>query len=244
MRSGVIPLPEPDETHLWLLPLDTAEDELARLAGHLTADEDVRARRFRFERDRDRFVAARGQLREVLAAYLGRAPARITLQYGPRGKPRLAGDDGRARLGFSLAHAGRRALVGIACGREIGVDLEEVRPERLGPAAAALFLSDAERREIDRLGPVDRARALLSAWVQKEAYAKARGDGLALDLRSIEVDVRPDGPGGLRRAGGRTGAASWALRTLEVGPEFAGALAVEGAAGRLAWWTAEAQAAR
>ena len=238
MRAAVPPLPEPDEAHLWRVRLHGAPDEFARLATLLSAEEHVRAGRFRFERDRHRFVIARGRLREVLAAYLECPPAQVAFGYGPRGKPRLAGDGAGTGLTFSLSHTGTHGLVGIARGRRIGVDLEGIRPDVLGDAEASLLLAEAERRDLDRLPSSDRLRALLAAWVQKEAYAKARGDGLALDLRAIEVDVRPDGPGGLRRDRQHADPATrWCVRTLEVGPEFAAALAVEGSAGRLGWWT-------
>ncbi len=64
---------------------------------------------------------------------------------------------------------------------------------------------------IDRLPAVDRTRALFALWVQKEAYAKARGVGLALDLQAIDVSA----------------CEGWDVRTIDVGPGFAAALAVE-----------------
>ena len=210
MRPFVVPLPATGETHLWRLRLDVAAPELARLGEHLSADERRRAGRFQLDRDRRRFVAGRGRLREVLASYVDGPPGQVAFAYGPRGKPRLEGPRA-SRLRFNLSHTADHALIAVSRDREVGVDLETIRAEALGETEAALFLSPAERRVIDRLPVADRPRALFLLWVQKEAYAKARGDGLALDLQAIDVSA----------------CEGWDVRTLDAGPGFAAALAVE-----------------
>jgi 4'-phosphopantetheinyl transferase len=215
----VSPLPAPDETHLWRVRLDITRDELARFAAVLSEDEVLRAKRFLFERDRDRFVAMLGQLREVLATYVDCTAADLAFGYGLRGKPRLVGQGAAEGVTFSVSHTGSHALIGIAREREIGVDLEEVRPNVLGDAEAALLVSADERRALWRLEPRVRERALFSLWVQKRAYAKARGATLARDLRSIDVDACDE----------------WSLRMLDVGPDFAAALVVEGPTSRVRW---------
>jgi 4'-phosphopantetheinyl transferase len=210
MPPGVSPLPAEGGTHLWRLRIDVEAAGLARLAESLSADEHRRARRLRFGRDRHRYVAGRGRLREVLATYVDTAPAQVVFAYGPRGKPRLGGLRA-CDLRFSLSHTGDDALIAITRGREVGVDLESIRPELLGETEASLFLSPSERRLIDRLPAAERTRALFTLWVQKEAYAKALGDGLALDLQAIEISA----------------CSGWDVRTLDAGPGFAAALAVE-----------------
>jgi 4'-phosphopantetheinyl transferase len=216
MGLGVSPLPATGETHLWRLRLDVVPAELARLADHLSADERRRASRLHLERDRRRAVAGRGRLREVLATYLDATPAQVTFAYGVHGKPRLAGLRASG-LRFSLSHTGDHALIAVTRDREVGVDLETVRPEALGAREAALFLTAAERRTIERLPAADRPQALFAVWVQKEAYAKARGLGLALDLQAIDVSA----------------CEGWDVRMLDAGPGFAAALAVETSGGEV-----------
>jgi 4'-phosphopantetheinyl transferase len=216
MGLGVSPLPAAGETHLWRLRLDVAPAELARLAEHLSADERRRASRLQLERDRRRAIAARGRLREVLASYVDATPAQVAFAYGAHGKPRLVGLRASA-LRFSLSHTGDHALLAVTRDREVGVDLETIRPEALGEREAALFLSAAERRAIDRLPAADRPRALFALWVQKEAYAKACGLGLALDLQAIDVSA----------------CEGWDVRMLDAGPGFAAALAVETSCGQV-----------
>ena len=64
----------PAEVEVRYVSLDAAP-RLRELGGFLSADERERAARFRFDRDRNRFIVCRGTLRELLAARLRIAPA-------------------------------------------------------------------------------------------------------------------------------------------------------------------------
>src|SRR5688572_681018 len=77
-----------DEVHLWRVPLD--DSRTTELRATLSPDERARAHRFHFERDRRRFIVARGCLRTILGQYLKKDPARLTLTYSSYGKPLLA----------------------------------------------------------------------------------------------------------------------------------------------------------
>ena len=80
------------DLHAWLIPIDAPPVRVSELTALLSLDEQARAARFRFERDRTRFIAARAALRRILGRYLGRAPAELAFDYSPHGKPSLAGD--------------------------------------------------------------------------------------------------------------------------------------------------------
>src|SRR5262252_2460436 len=102
----------------------------------LSKDELARASRFHFERDRDRFIVARGELRRVLAGYVGLDPGSLTFRYGARGKPSVEGDS----LEFNLSHSGSIALLGLTRQRRIGIDIEEIRYlDDCGELAARFF---------------------------------------------------------------------------------------------------------
>src|SRR5436309_1175215 len=83
-----------DEVHVWRAPLDLPHDRLESLRGALAQDERERASRFHFERDRRRFIAARGLLREILGRYVGLSPGGLWFGYTPYGKPHLADECG------------------------------------------------------------------------------------------------------------------------------------------------------
>ena len=103
------------------MDLTLAPERLAALAATLSADEQVRAARFRFAEHRDRFSAGRGLLRELLGGYVQRPAATLRFAQGAQGKPHLVGEAAGA-LHFNLSHSGERALYAVAR-REVGVDI-------------------------------------------------------------------------------------------------------------------------
>src|SRR5207253_10188751 len=111
------------------------------------------------------------------------------LAYGARGKPALADGDG---LRFNVAHSHGLALVAVARGRELGVDLERVRPLPAAEAIARRFFSARERAVLDALPLRRRLDAFLSLWTRKEAFLKATGGGLGWGRALAAVDVDGD----------------------------------------------------
>ena len=95
--------PGRDEVHVWRAALDRDDPEVERLWAALTPDERERAQRFHFDRDRRRFVVARGVLREILGRRLALAPAMIRFAYNEYGKPSLREDAGGLR--FNASHS-------------------------------------------------------------------------------------------------------------------------------------------
>jgi 4'-phosphopantetheinyl transferase len=138
----MIALPPRNVVHLWHVNLDCDVSELQRLEKLLSRDEEARAARLHFARQRNLFVAARGMLRELLACYINVPAAQIRFAYGAWGKPSL---EKHPSLCFNLAHCGTRALVVVAHECEVGVDIERVRTDLLTPAL--IDLAFAKRRK-------------------------------------------------------------------------------------------------
>ena len=116
------------EVHVWCASLDVPPETAARLDATLTCDERNRSARFRFERDRQRFIVARGVLRDLLGRYLATPPGHLRFGYNPFGKPDLSPEFG-SRLTFNLSHSAGLALIAIAAGSSVGVDLEHIRAQ-------------------------------------------------------------------------------------------------------------------
>lgn len=216
---------------MWRLDLDAADAEVERLARTLSDDEQARAARFAFPRDRRRFVVARGGLREILGRHLCVEPAALGLALTREGKPVLAGPAGAAALRFSVSHAGSLAVYALTLGLDVGVDVE--RLER-GPAAellASRALSARESAALEALPPDERERAFFTVWTRKEAYAKARGLGLALSFQGFSVSADARHPALLEAEDDDP--ARWTLADLDVGADYAAAVAVAGAGARV-----------
>jgi medium-chain acyl-[acyl-carrier-protein] hydrolase len=217
------------DVHVWGVGLDQPEESRADLRRLLSADEEARARRFHFPRDRDRFIVCRAALRQLLGRYLSRAPGQLRFAYGAHGKPALAEDAAATGVRFNVAHSQGRALIAVTRGREVGVDLEWVRPDVATEQLAATVFSARELEALRALPPQLRTDAFFRCWTRKEAYLKATGTGLAASLDRFDVTLHPGEPAALlANRDDPTEVRRWSLGDLVPGPGFVGALAVAG----------------
>jgi 4'-phosphopantetheinyl transferase len=180
------------EIHVWRAFLSLDHASLRHLESTLAEDEKTRAARFIFERDRDHFVAARGILRDLLATYISRAPGAIKFVYGPHGKPAVADADANLAIRFNLSHSHGIAVIAIGFERELGVDVEMLRPDFAGEDIAKRYFSEKEIGELGALPKELRTEGFFRCWTRKEAYIKARGDGLHVPLDSFSVSLSAD----------------------------------------------------
>ncbi len=215
------------DLHLWLVSLDRPWTTCSNLESLLAADERLRAGRFRAELDRQRWVVARATLRAMLGRYLDAHPSQVPLGRTPFGKPVLLGES--RELDFSLSHADGLALIAIARGHRVGVDLELVRAiSELDRIAMRCFTPRERAEQRAQVGPA-RLLAFFNGWTRKEAFTKATGEGLSRDLRGVEVTVTPGEPAQLRSLDGRDeDAARWFVRDVSPTPGFVGAVVAEG----------------
>jgi 4'-phosphopantetheinyl transferase len=226
---------EDQEIHVWRAYLDCEELVLQRFDETLAPEEKARADRFIFRHDRNRYVAARGALRELLGRYLDRSPAVIEFDYTPQGKPSLRAALNERSIQFNVSHSRGLALLTFALGRNLGIDVEFIRPEFPADEVAQRYFSRKEVMELRTLPPALRSEGFYLCWTRKEAYMKATGEGLHVPLESFSVSLTPGLPERLESAdSGR-----WSMRSLYPDPLYAGALVAEGQPLRLRQWSWE-----
>ena len=232
------PLTLPDDrVHLWRSSLVRSHSELKELRALLVHDELTRAARFHFNRDRDHFIAARGTLRRILGEYLDLDPSRVCLSYSSYGKPALAGSHAWHPLRFNLAHSHELALFAFTNHREIGVDVEHVRAEAVDETVAANYFSPDEAATLRSLSSAERVEAFFNCWTRKEAFIKARGQGLSFPLAQFDVDMDSgEHPVRLKVAGCESETARWSLQSLIPAKGYVGAISVEGNDWQLDRW--------
>jgi 4'-phosphopantetheinyl transferase len=223
---------EADEIHVWRASLDCDETMIRRLEATLASDEKVRADRFVFQRDRNAFIAARGILRELLGRYVSRAAAHLEFDYGAQGKPILRTESSQKSIQFNVSHSHGMALFGFALERHLGVDVELIRPDFAGERIAERFFSPQEVTELRSLPPTLQDEAFFLCWTRKEAYIKARGEGLQVPLKSFHVSLTPGKPELLQAAD----SSRWSLRSLRPDPRYVGAVVGEGKSWQLRGW--------
>jgi 4'-phosphopantetheinyl transferase len=230
----VVPLPT---VNIWSAHLDSfSPAEIQRLTSYLSNAEAARAQRFHFESDKRHYVISHGLIRHLLGATLNRLPQELAFQYGPYGKPTLAPEFSVTRsLCFNLSHSAGWAMFALSWEREIGIDLESAcrlkgNATNLS-ALAARVLAPREMIIWETLSDSgEREGAFLRAWTRKEAYAKAKGEGIFTNLSSIEVVLDMLAPRASltltsRRADGES-EQEWVLHDLPAPHEFAAAIVV------------------
>jgi 4'-phosphopantetheinyl transferase len=225
------------EIHVWAIPLDPPPAEVERLGRCLAADEWERANRFRFDKHRRQYVVGRGALRTLLGAYLGRRPEAIRFRYGPRGKPFLEAPLDAGGLEFNLSNSDELALAAFVMGREIGVDVEFLRPMPDCEQISERFFSASEREVLRGIPGPRKEETFFNCWTRKEAYLKAVGEGLAAPLDSFDVTLAPgDPPRMLTLEGDAERAARWFFHHLLPAEHYVGAVAIEGGAWEVKTW--------
>jgi 4'-phosphopantetheinyl transferase len=226
-----------DEVHVWRASLDQPAWRVQNLRHSLTTDELSQARRFYFPTERRRFIIARWLLRTILSRYLDLEPGQLRFSYNDYGKPSLAREFDPGMLNFNLSYSDGLALYAIARGREVGIDLERIRPVAEAEGIAERFFSPEENAQFRTLPAGLKQKAFFTCWTRKEAYIKARGKGMSLPMDQVEVSLAPDEPAILLSTGDTLQKVShWSLRELMPGPSYAAALAVEGHDWRLVCW--------
>jgi len=227
----------PDDVHLWWLDLAAPPVPIEALEQVLDEGERQRAARFHFDVHRRRHIAAHGQMRVLLGAYLGLPPQAVAFELEERGKPRLAAahasraahtaDPSSPQLTFNLSHSADQGLLAVSLGATLGADIEVQHPLNDLEALARSHFTGAELLELHGLTEDRRHDGFFAAWTRKEAYVKALGAGLSVPLDSFEVALHPDRPAALRTIDGSTqGALAWTLWAARPTPGSWAALAV------------------
>lgn len=226
-----------DEVHVWQAKLD--DHAAGGLKTLLAEDEISRAERFHFAEDRNHFIVARALLRRLLAVYSGIDAAELRFSYAEKGKPSLE-EGQRSAINFNLAHSHGMAIYAFSRARELGVDLEFMRENVAVEDIAERFFSP---REIDTLRTIPaelRKQGFFNCWTRKEAYIKARGEGLSLPLDEFDVSLRPGEPAELLRNHKEPAEVTrWTMQSIPAPAGFVAALVVEGHDWRLKTFSVE-----
>lgn len=213
--------------HVWRVPLDDPADAESYWPV-LSDEEQGRARRFYREVHGRRYTVAHGALRVILSGYLGETPESLAFSTGEHGKPSLSPVPGVVhQIEFNLSHSDDLALVAVALGVPVGVDIERWSEETEHLELAERFFSPSEREALRALAD-DRAKlteGFFAAWSRKEAYLKAIGCGITRGLHHFDVSLAPGAtPCVLADRLDPTAAERWSMRSFDAAPGFAAAM--------------------
>ncbi|MBS2965013.1 4'-phosphopantetheinyl transferase superfamily protein [Actinocrinis puniceicyclus] len=221
-RAGVI--------EVWIVPFAERPrpDDLALL----DASERAAASSFCAPLLAARYAGGRAAVRRIVGRALGMEPAAVPIGrdrcahcgQGPdtaqHGRPRVALAE--CTLRFSLSRTDTAAVVALADGCDVGVDVEALRPANLA-ALGRHALSPADRARIDQAPAAQRSRLFFRSWCRKEAATKAAGIGIVTDLSAIDTAPHDGGPVRISLPG--PVASTWQVHDLRVPEGHAGAVA-------------------
>ena len=225
-----------DEVHIWETRLDLSCDRIEGLREVLSINEQQWADRFNFDDDRKRHIIARGLLRLVVARLSNTSPELLKITSTSHGKPYLL-HDVQPRIEFNISHSGELIYVVIAKSRAVGIDVEKMRNDFPVETIARGVFSTVEFDELMALDPASRLESFFACWTRKEAWFKARGEGLSalsgpcgkslfgelpMPVSLANLDANP--------------VANWTLLDLQVDTGYKAAVVFEGTDCRVRRW--------
>lgn len=163
-------------------------DRTARALAWLASTERERYDRFRGSDDRMMFLLGRVMARALVGHAIDVAPDGWRWREGPRGRPEIA--EPHTPLRFNLAHSAGLVVCALATGRDIGVDVEDRLRRPVDRDLVRRYCAPLEVADVERQGDAWHDRFLLY-WTLKEAYLKARGLGIAVQLADIAFALDP-----------------------------------------------------
>lgn len=219
----------PNQVHIWRASIDLDEHQMGNMLAILANDEVERAAHFHFERDKKRFIAARGILRHILAGYLGKSPCDLKFEYSAKAKPALATTSESKDLSFNLSHSNGFALYAVTSHRNIGIDIEHINDDVLAWEIARKFFSKTEISLLKAIDKNEMHELFFQYWTRKEAILKARGDGISFPMEKVEVSsISGSNFSQITLPGDESESMHLYVQDLFPWPGYAAAIAVEG----------------
>ncbi len=207
----------PDAVHVWTAPLDVDEHEMEEMLARISPSERKRVGALLEERAVRQYVVSRAMQRQLLAGYVGGHPSEISFGVIAMGKPTLSRPNDIG-LTFNTTHSGNLVIIAVTANRDVGVDVEKVKPVPRALKVAKRCYSAEEYDMLASLPPDKLDRAFLSIWVKREGTAKARGDSVWRGLASWKNGALENTPGRL----------DYRVEHLDLGPEFVGVVVARG----------------
>jgi len=178
-----------NNVHIWNVEANFTENQIESFIDFLSFDEKKRASKFKFPKDRQVFVVARGMLRYLSGFYLKEHPKTIEFKYSEYGRPSFLQD---FRINFNVSHSGNRIIIGFSKEQIIGVDIEKIKSDFAPLDLAKNFFSTEEVKALSQTKEPEMFQAFYRCWTRKESFIKAVGEGLSYPLDSFAVTMDDD----------------------------------------------------
>jgi 4'-phosphopantetheinyl transferase len=229
------PALRPRQIDVWRIIFARFESRVGEFEGDLSAAEVARANRFVFAEDREKFIIGRSILRRLLAEYVGVSRRELKIEAGQFGKPLLSNPSNGGGIRFNLSHSAGLCLIAFRPDGEIGIDIERVRPEIGVVDLAQRYFAAEEVAALEELSQANQVLGFFRCWTRKEAYVKARGEGLQIPLDRFAVSLNPGNPVKLKSPD----ADLWQVQSIDPAEGYEGAIATESGPIGVTYWDYE-----
>ena len=193
----------------------------------LSSAEKARAARYRFDEDRQRYIAGRASLRRILAERTGTRAGELAIEEPEGEKPRLTVTTGAPGIFFNVSHSGDYAVIAVSDTTEVGIDIEEIRVDCPIDQLARRYYAASEFEWLRNLEEDKRLQGFCRLWTIKEAVLKCAGVGLSVPTQSIRVRLENDqAPSVTCSDAGHKALEKFQVRELSLVEHCASALAV------------------
>lgn len=191
MESGV-----QTQVHLWLAhPLEIQEQRLLEQYEHLLSQQERDSYQQLVGADHRReYLISQAFLRSVLGHYSRCQPAELEFERNASGKPALKlAPDELTDLHFNLSHSSELMACVVSGAGAVGVDVEPLNGDESMLSMAEHYFSVQELDALQALPDAQQGARFKQVWTLKEAYIKARGEGLSIGLDAFSFDfAAPD----------------------------------------------------
>ena len=155
----------------------------------LSKNESQKAERFVYRADYERYVYFHGALRYILSAYTNIPAHLISFKENAYGKPYVDTQGGHSPIKFNMSHSKNICVVAITRGREIGIDVEAIRNISDAREIVKKYFSSDEQKLLLAAPEKSFFKLFFVCWTQKEAFAKAIGNGLSYQFDQFSTPI-------------------------------------------------------
>lgn len=216
------------EVHIWRIDLSDFLNEKQALHSLLSPDERQRAEKYRFEKDRDRYVIRRGILRKILGSYLKRNDEQLRFTYNRNGKQFLDIETGERTISYNTSFSADIAVAAVAFKGKVGIDVEFVDHEFPKFDVADRYFSVDEVSAIRSLPADLQTAAFFNCWTLKEAYVKALGEGLSRQMPKLKISTDIEDSKTIQISADPKVTKGWFISSFIPKPSYIAAVAYEG----------------
>lgn len=229
---------ESNTVNTWFINVNDVLDKIEMFSRIISIDENKRANKFHFKKDKNLFMMSRAVLRVLSGHYLNIKPEDIRFKYGEFGKP----DFGfKTNLKFNISHSGDMAIFSFVKDFDIGTDIEKTKHDFDVLEIATNYFSELEIETLKKMPKQMQVEGFYRGWTRKESFIKATAQGLSFPLDSFSVSLNSNDTAELLQTKwDENEKNNWALFTFSPHEAYIGATSVKGMINKVNYFEVDA----